>query len=567
MRISQYVSTGEPPRGPDRPMRSGALPMGQALARAGQVAARIAADVPGRQKALQDRIAVTHGLAALQAAATADMLAAQRDAPPGAPAFTASVLMAYDRRNAAQAEALPSEEARAVFAERAAAHRASLRDEALAFEARSAGEARIAAIESALALSSETVLAAPGRYDELRAEMLAGIDALAGVLPAQPLAAFRAAADGQLAHARLRGLIRRDPAAALADLDQGRMAGWLPPADQATLRILAETAAGRRETEARQRQVEADADYMRGLDDAVAALEAGGTALDPRYGAEALIGRFGAERGGALARRVAQAASAGRIVAAVNGATPDELAAMPATEPGDAAALRQAIAARERALTEDPALFVLRHAPGVRAAYDAMEAIARDPAGDPTALATATRRYAVAVRAEQERLGVRPEGLRVLPAADAEAVAARFMTRDGEDAATVMRRLSDRWDAAWPAVFAQLADDLPPAALAIGSGMRDAAAGLLAEAARIGRDGMLKTLPPTAEADLEEALAPFGETLASQGGGAGRAFADAAALLALRYMGGGLDAATAARRAVRDILGRGGSDRDDRGRP
>lgn len=327
MRISQYISSEQAPTGLDRPMQSGASPLGQALQGAGQTATRAGLDILARQKEIRDRTAVIQGVAAWQAEESERFRQAQNAAPIGAPDFTKNFLSDYDERVSKAAEAMPSMEARAAFTERALSYRASLQADAMAFEARAFGDARKAEVENALLLATNALLSDPSQYETVKGDLLSGLDTLKGAFPEQVVAELRRGAEQQLADAHIRGVIRRNPSAALGMLNSGDFDAVLDPRDKSVLLNAADAEIKRQEAAARAEAVAQRAGRLSDLEIAVARGEAGLAEIEQAYNdgngwlSPAERTRLTLKADGILAEQQEEAAALGRVDEALLGRT------------------------------------------------------------------------------------------------------------------------------------------------------------------------------------------------------------------------------------------------------
>lgn len=172
----------------------------------------------------------------------------------------------------------------------------------------------------------------------------------------------------------------------------------------------------------------------------------------------------------------------------------------------------------------------------------------------------ATDIYAAATLGEQQRLGIRNPS--ILPRAQAEAIAARFVNLDdgSEGAGQMIRGLSEQWGSYWPVVYKQLSKDLPPAALIIGSGVDPLTEQILSRTATLKTEELKRGIESADITDvnrrIDEEFAEFGVTMNMQGGE--RTYAtilDQAKRLAYVYMGQGTSVKDAAEKAYDALVG------------
>lgn len=168
----------------------------------------------------------------------------------------------------------------------------------------------------------------------------------------------------------------------------------------------------------------------------------------------------------------------------------------------------------EREKQTDPAGYAAKYSPVVRGALQALES------GEPEAAES----YAAASLAEQQRLGVAEP--RLLSTTQAKAVVSQFSNTEdgGSNSAAMIAQLQEQWGKHWPTVYRQLAEeDLPGAALVIGSGVDQNTASMLARIAPLKNEELRRGLDTTDVSDgqelLREQLAPLRMTLAQQVGG------------------------------------------------
>lgn len=204
----------------------------------------------------------------------------------------------------------------------------------------------------------------------------------------------------------------------------------------------------------------------------------------------------------------------------------------------------------EDQMEDDPVTYLNRHSPQIQA----MAAATGD--GSPAALDA----YASALVAEQQRLGISQPQL-LTAQQKAEIVSGFRSTEDGGDnAAQLISGLQSEWGRHWPTVFRQLQDELPNAALVIGTGIDGATASRLARIANIPTEDLRKGLESTVTRDVTDELndrfADFRVTLQNQAGGE-RTFAalyEEAQRLSLSYAAEGDSAKDAADRAFSSLV-------------
>jgi hypothetical protein len=211
---------------------------------------------------------------------------------------------------------------------------------------------------------------------------------------------------------------------------------------------------------------------------------------------------------------------------------------------------------RDAILTErakDPAGYVVSSSPAAR---DAWGAIAQ--AENPEQRDAATANYLRVVRAERERLQIK--GTDVLPNAYAESVVDRINGATSAEAlASDIEAEAQRWGAAWPQVYEQLAPKMSDTAAVIGSGIPRAAAVNLASVANLKEAELKALLPPgTKWSDIEESVASqfedFQRSLPASATRMQSAFQQSATRLAARYMNNNESRSDAVKHAYRDLV-------------
>jgi hypothetical protein len=209
-----------------------------------------------------------------------------------------------------------------------------------------------------------------------------------------------------------------------------------------------------------------------------------------------------------------------------------------------------------KAREDDPGAYLYQQSSSAREAYAALgEAQTAEQAKE------AADRYAKAVAAESQRLGI--ENPAILPKAYADQITAQFYQQPegGTAAAASLIAEREKWGRHWPKVFRQVAGELPGTAFVIGTGMRSAPAGRLAELGQLKDEEVNKLLPAgMAPKDVRDAvrdeLADFALSVSGQPGDARLMgmMDDATYRLATSYVAQGKSASDAATLAAQEVV-------------
>jgi hypothetical protein len=209
-------------------------------------------------------------------------------------------------------------------------------------------------------------------------------------------------------------------------------------------------------------------------------------------------------------------------------------------------------------MAADPAAYAMKYSPTVAQSFANLQQV---PAEDMLAKSAAASAFVTATLAEQNRLGVLNPT--VLPKTVADGIVRQFFDQKdgGQNAAVLMQQQAQLWGKHWPAVYGQMAKDLPGAALVIGSGMKQQPAELLARANAMKPDelkaGLVSDDIKTAKEKLQGTMADFQRSLAPMAGGAQTfsTFNEQTEKLTLMYMQAGETPQKAAVKAFNDTVG------------
>ncbi|WP_280041941.1 hypothetical protein [Pseudomonas sp. Hg5Tf] len=200
---------------------------------------------------------------------------------------------------------------------------------------------------------------------------------------------------------------------------------------------------------------------------------------------------------------------------------------------------------------EDPAGYVARYSPTVRASFEAAQQ---------TGTTEAYEAYAAATVAEQQRLGV--QSPKLLPDAAANQIAAGFNSQvlGGESAATLIEQQQEQWGKNFPLIAQQLGNKLPPEAQVIATSLPKDLAERMASVAPLSeadlKKGLDKGIASNVEAAVQASMAPFAASLQGQTGGINtfNTMYQAANKAALSYVRQGMTPEKAAERVANGMV-------------
>lgn len=500
------------------------------------------------------------------------MVAAQQNAPPGAPEFTQQFLDSFDEYKQSLAQAAPTEKSRRALQTDLENLRAIFAQKAVVFEAAQGAQHRATLAGQTLDDNLNSVRADPTLLGDALAQNKRMIDGLQ--IPADMKTDMHtrslqdtslAAIDGQLDAADT-----VEAAQAIAD-DLRKSGRWKESlSTQGYARALARADTKVNQLKAQERKAVVD-----GLADAIPEMEAGirtDQAAHWEAQVEAVIDDPKERRD--YVKRIRRAAEIGDNSNFVRGASPDEILARRAQleaqrqTPGDyrldAHALENfdaAVNLRNRALEDDAATYVIQQSDDVQRAWAAM---AQEPTPENR------QQYVMTQAAEQARLKGSDEDIDLLPKQYLHSIGARLrqVENSAEGAKNAYNALvseADAWGNHWPMVYRQLAREK------ILSGHQLIAARMSRVDQRMGAENLLTAAAISKDLDkqfddkavltdlklsVHENLADLQGTLAYQAGGPEwyARFQDSTNTLARYYMTQGATAADAAARAASEIV-------------
>jgi hypothetical protein len=237
--------------------------------------------------------------------------------------------------------------------------------------------------------------------------------------------------------------------------------------------------------------------------------------------------------------------------------------------------LGTAIKQSRDALAKDPAAFAIQRLPAVTDAYGAFAAKQADPTASPDDKQAAARDFALKQTIEQQRVGVAPDDVRILPKAYIDnfnkAVTQAAGAEDPNARVALIGRVQQEaalWGNNWPAVMRELAPGTQPMVRAIAAGADPTA---MTRLLSLGKDekpaALLKEQSETKAADVTKAvdgaMAPFFSTLVGrQRDRDFTGYYNLATNLAALYVRDGQSASEAATKAFNDLVGKNYDFRD-----
>lgn len=539
---------------------------GAGLQALGQAISSIAADNErvrqfARQKDEEAAgVAANSDLAEAQAKWSEEFMLRRQGVQPGAENFTPTLLADFDKDSAERLKRAKTPAARAYLQQRLSAVKLSLQNQAMGFEAEERVRFRGQSLDSALDNRRKAADFNPDEFATLAAEQRAAVEASGLPLPMQ--AKYGQQAVERLAEASVRGLIRRNPRAALKELSDEKTGVLsvraLNPDDLLQLRAAAQAEVRRLEAEARARAAEARDSLRQAEADALAYSFAGKQAtLPPR---SAYIAAYGAEG----ADRYAKASQLLTVTSTVGAAVmmpPEQAAAAlapyaPDTQAGAAdqaeifGRAQQIYTQQRRAFETDPAGFLAARDEGVREAFGA--------AFGPQATPETVGAYVSQVRSAQAAAGI-PEP-KLLPAGVEAALASR-LTFDPErptQRSQTLAALEQVWGRNFPTLLREVAPKLDGQARVMA--MTDAPTAAALDRAQAAAKDTAEIIPGDDKRAVSEAVAasvePLARTLiaAPDRNERLREVIDAATVLALDRVSRGTSPQAAARESVSAII-------------
>lgn len=522
--------------------------IGQAVSRA----AMTAADVYVRHQDEDARLYAQENLPKAQVALTEQYQALKGQAGPGAPEFTKRWAEEYQKFEEQALASAPNERTRKYMAEGLKRYGQSLTMDSLSFE-QSAREAKKAeAFTSSLDSRKKLAFANPDYAMTAAAELKAELEADPDFDPIETGKAVVAGVQ-DIYFASESSRAQKNPAKFLQDAKAREGRGtWngLTHENQQRLLQAAEADVKRLQAEARER-IELDIQDHQ-------AMALAGVKPPREYSRGEIIGAYGAERGQRVWERYNATMRAGDSIRAFQTMPQDDiLAELAKSKPtvadadgfdakNDAWKIKSQAAQQVLQLrNSDPAAYVAQQTPVIKQALDRFMAAPDDPA--------ARDDYITKAMAEQKRLGI--QNPQVLPQAVADQYVARFRSSNPEQQAQLMTALSGAYGRNWPKVFGQMAKDLPPGALIIGT-VAPKAQTHAARAMSVPKDELFKAVPSGDKSDMQAALgtamADLRMSLSASVGGE-QTFAtvyDSAERMAALYMQQGMAPAAAAQKAA-----------------
>lgn len=490
----------------------------------------------------------------------------KQSAEPGAPNFTPQILSDFDKDASARLETAQTPKARNYLKERLDQVRLGLQEEALKFEAGAVVKQKVDTLTQSADQARTAADFRPQDFDHIVLDQKTAI-ANSG-LPREQQIELVQKHTYAIADAAVTGMIRRDPYAALKELnnEQSQIPAMrsLDYHDRERLRKEAETEIRQRKAEAREAQTAAREALNDRVADSETAYLAGIPVNNPPSRSE-FLAAYPADRRDEAERRYAAFTNIQQVGADLQAATRMTLEEQnqlleerrPKQVEGAADAMRaykvlaQHVAGLQKELDKDPAEYVEAYNPTVKSASNALSA---NPSAD------AAQAYAQASVSAQRALGVIQP--RLLTEAQAHAMSQRLkLSGNGEDVVQSIAQERAAWGRYWPQALSEAAPKLNPAVQVIALGMDPVPAQRLASVASLKPEELAKVLPPNVrEADVKAAvqgkLQDFGETLVGLAGAEDQLarLNDAAVKLTSSYVAGGEKLDKAAQRAASEVV-------------
>lgn len=490
----------------------------------------------------------------------------KQNAPDGAAEFTPGVLKDFDADASERMKRAATPKARQYLQERLGQVRLGLQQDAMQFEAAAIVSSKIAGLNNSVESARTALDFRPGDFGSIAEEQLTAI-ANSGLEPTRQ-AEIATKAKAMLASAAVGGMIRRNPYAALKELDNEKSSVLsvraLDYPDRLRMRQDAETEIRRREAEDREAQTRARQALADRVEDAKAAYMTGIPVTAPPTRAD-FVSVYPADQRREADRQYRSFTIIQQLGADLQSAsrmTPSEqmqlLEKRTPTQVEGAAATTQAysvlashVAGLQRDLEKDPAEYVNRFSTGVKTASDAL-AQAPSPQN--------AQAYASSSIAAQRALGVGTP--RLLTERQSHDVSERLkLSGNGEDVVGSIAQERDTWGRYWPQVLAEAAPKLNPAVQVIALGMDAIPAARLASVAAMKSEDLSKVLPSNVkpvdvELAVRDEMQDFSETLIGLAGSEDQLarLDEAATKLATSYIGSGEKLSKAAERAAREVV-------------
>jgi hypothetical protein len=234
--------------------------------------------------------------------------------------------------------------------------------------------------------------------------------------------------------------------------------------------------------------------------------------------------------------------------------------------------VRKAVIAARKQRDQDPAQYAVTRIPAVQEAWSGLNKVLADPQLPVAAKQQAARTFADITMLEQQKAGVAPTDIQVLPKGYVESLKARLENpQEAGGTSQVVKQLTNEatlWGSAWPQVYRQIASSAGPLPRVIGS-MTDAGGHIvnegtakkLVELAPLKLGEILKDESAEKSNQIKrDVLDAFQPLLKSMGGNEGglstfNDFRGQAEKLAASYIVGGMSSADASKKAFKELIG------------
>lgn len=227
--------------------------------------------------------------------------------------------------------------------------------------------------------------------------------------------------------------------------------------------------------------------------------------------------------------------------------------------------LDKAIESNQTALKDDPAAFLIARTDTGAETWKQFQTLVSAQDATPELRTQYAAMYAQKMIAEQQRLGVPADQVRVVPDSYVQSLNAKLTAPALNGGTGVVSQTiaaeAKLWGDHWPNVYRQLSKDAAPVVRVIGSGVQSQAAQLLTDLAPLSLADILRDQnaerSTTIKKDVLDAFKPLAASMAGNEGATGifNDFRGQAEKLAAKYVMGGATSSEAAAKAFEQLVG------------